>query len=1473
MLSSSPLEAFHNEPISKGTALTSSPSPAQNVFFLLRMADKFERDGNITESVKSAETALLMRKAMSDEACVDFPEPMHKQALSLIQKCNGMAVGEFQSSRYDTALFLLNKALFLSSAAADTNCFGMHEHDRLRLRAATLNNLGCLEKRRENIREALDYLQSAVEIETLVDSDVGASPSTCLNLCTLFNRVGRHDEAVAAAERAISALHFQSQQGHDNMPQYVNMLMVAYYNLGVSVECAAKAGCISKAIDAYSRTVDIHHEHGGGLQSATCDSATEALRRLRAQQVEYPVARLGASTDAHVYASQLPPIRRPGESAPRPAIAQSLAKLAPMASANVPTNFDAGRAPKPPAQSFTAPAPPRPFVSSLQPALSGVRQRDVSAPLVVAESTPRSKSTPRRPSLSTITGTAAVLESAAYLGDATMKHASRMQAKARRREEASERAALALVKAKRAHRRDKESQQRRDEEHEARRRDDMAAELYTRMVDSMRAEEVRRAQHAVCRITAVWRGYITRKYILILTHCVIRIQALVRSALCRIRLAAEKEEARQQEVSAAINFRRMKAAMVIQLHARRFIRRLAIIRRYKARKLREFYSARRIQVAYRLFCHRRQEAVFQRIEAERIVQQQEQARIDAAACRIQGMYRSFKLRRFARLVRSEQQRRVDAAICIQSQIRGCLARQWFKHYRLFRREQEMNSDASIRSITRIQRAWRVALAKRHLAVLRAESIVRMRNTRIHRSAIIIQCAFRCFVARSVMHPLRARRHAEEQAALAIQAAFRGFTARQMYRYQAQWRRRQAAAAVIQRWVRAVHQRVKDRSKRREGFQMRLAERAALRRTGAAMCIQTFCYSFLSLGVFSKALQRHLHRTHHAIILQSAGRRYLASRDMVTLQRISALVLAQEMRHAEMNRAAFIIQKRVRSYQAKSILEDRRARQIAAVRVQSVWRMHCARLRVAHVRMELQQAAEERALAVLQRAGRRYLRHEELRRLEAYHLAHHRQKMLRLRREEAATQIQSLWRGVATRNAVTEAKRRLMRTVIETMRIQRAWRCYTFRRSINAHIHRAVSQRQRQFKAAARIQAFWRMVLAKEYVSYVREQRFYHTVCAITIQNAWRAFTARAALVARKQQRDQRQQFLAIQHDGWVQAVTTIAAHARSLLDQRLRLVLIEARLRERVHQRERARAARLRMAATCIQSHYRGYYERTYVRGLRKEKAERDAAAALVASKRNRAALAIQCAYRCMVARMATKRRRVERRIESESLAIEKAMSARPEDVVRSLFWQHESMLKKNIQRTQAERHERIFAAARTVQSVVRMYLARRAFRAELGRRARLAAHAQHEAELLARTEEQRVATEALRNSSALRIQAAVRAFLVRKRFSNRSAPSKAMAVCDEELRDAAATRIQSAWRGYSARILAETLARARNDAIDAVSFYEAARLIQKFFRGHRVRVRLGTVGVVRRRLSAKVGQIRRDASPTGYAAPPAALY
>ncbi|KPI83900.1 hypothetical protein ABL78_7060 [Leptomonas seymouri] len=221
------------------------------------------------------------------------------------------------------------------TAAALRACFRNTPHDqqlRLTLRVSTLNHLGCLEQRRGRLDAAITFLRMAIRLATQVeaqavdgaysDAAIAVSKaniaSTYLNLCTVLNAVGRYAEAVHACERVVPLLHqalqetvatapsiaanastSQKQKADDRVPEQTpvpdseearvaTMLVVAYYNLGVSLERQNAAGRGGKHRDqngpqlAFQQAVQISRAYH--LVPASCRSIEAAMRALHQPQ-------------------------------------------------------------------------------------------------------------------------------------------------------------------------------------------------------------------------------------------------------------------------------------------------------------------------------------------------------------------------------------------------------------------------------------------------------------------------------------------------------------------------------------------------------------------------------------------------------------------------------------------------------------------------------------------------------------------------------------------------------------------------------------------------------------------------------------------------------------------------------------------------------------------------------------------------------------------------------------------------------------------------------------------------------------------------------------------------------------------------------------------------------------------------------------------------------------------------------------
>jgi hypothetical protein len=340
-----------------------------------------------------------------------------------------------------------------ATAAALRACFRDTPHDqqlRLRLRASTLNHLGCLEQRRGQLGAAVATFRMAIRTATLsakisdsrtstdavavADNDANLA-SAYLNLCTALNAMGRHAEAVQACERVVPLLQQALQEavasgrscyaitaasqkpqaddggglaeGDDTPSSMQNteaarvatMLVVAYYNLGVSLERrdASDSGHSSHRRKpggdgpkwAFEQAVQVSHAYH--LVPASCSSSgiEAVMRALRdphqqqqhkdtygtrgnsgvaAEEQSTPpsqksgqiAARGGDAVAAPPPVSRLPP-RPPSKGSPARQPAQSLPRIAavPAGSAAGPTQ----RLPRPPSLSSSSvfPSPPPPL--------------------------------------------------------------------------------------------------------------------------------------------------------------------------------------------------------------------------------------------------------------------------------------------------------------------------------------------------------------------------------------------------------------------------------------------------------------------------------------------------------------------------------------------------------------------------------------------------------------------------------------------------------------------------------------------------------------------------------------------------------------------------------------------------------------------------------------------------------------------------------------------------------------------------------------------------------------------------------------------------------------------------------------------------------------------------------------------------------------------------------------------------------
>merc|ERR1719161_3314214 len=157
---------------------------------------------------------------------------------------------------------------------------GATQTDRLRLRAVTLNNLGCYYKKKGRLRSALKCLGKALKIESRL-RDVKNPADTHLNICACQSQLGRHTEALEHAQAALILLQdelFSSSSEEAQAPpkERVAVMAIAYHNVAVEQEYLKK---YELSIQSYRKALEIAEKHLGpdkGITHVLQDVSTKA---------------------------------------------------------------------------------------------------------------------------------------------------------------------------------------------------------------------------------------------------------------------------------------------------------------------------------------------------------------------------------------------------------------------------------------------------------------------------------------------------------------------------------------------------------------------------------------------------------------------------------------------------------------------------------------------------------------------------------------------------------------------------------------------------------------------------------------------------------------------------------------------------------------------------------------------------------------------------------------------------------------------------------------------------------------------------------------------------------------------------------------------------------------------------------------------------------------------------------------------
>ncbi|KAG5494878.1 hypothetical protein JIQ42_02494 [Leishmania sp. Namibia] len=194
---------------------------------------------------------------------------LYDAAERLVVRCNELGVDYFKRDAFAEASPLLEYAMQLTEDDAYPLC--EVEERRRHLRGVTLNNLGCMERRRGHFSEALQYMKSSMEMTGV------ESPVAYMNTSAILIQLRLSDEAVRMAERSIELLY--------QTPEDPSLLAVAHHNLAMALEPVDPARCLEEYALAYRTACSTL-----GPESETTRSIQRSWRRYEMTRVSRTTA-------------------------------------------------------------------------------------------------------------------------------------------------------------------------------------------------------------------------------------------------------------------------------------------------------------------------------------------------------------------------------------------------------------------------------------------------------------------------------------------------------------------------------------------------------------------------------------------------------------------------------------------------------------------------------------------------------------------------------------------------------------------------------------------------------------------------------------------------------------------------------------------------------------------------------------------------------------------------------------------------------------------------------------------------------------------------------------------------------------------------------------------------------------------------------------------------------------------------------
>ncbi|ESL08951.1 hypothetical protein TRSC58_03336, partial [Trypanosoma rangeli SC58] len=185
-------------------------------------AAAFEVNGKYMESLQLLEKALHIRcnSQHASSAMPMYIGDLCEAAERLVGKINAYGVKCFKEDNYEAASTLFEYGIEMT----EPNAFPLREADDRRryLRGVTLNNYGCMERRRGHFSDALSFMRRSMECTG------EQSPVAFLNISAVQTQLRLCEDAVKSA--------MQAMQNLGSVPEDSSLLALAHHNLAMALE-------------------------------------------------------------------------------------------------------------------------------------------------------------------------------------------------------------------------------------------------------------------------------------------------------------------------------------------------------------------------------------------------------------------------------------------------------------------------------------------------------------------------------------------------------------------------------------------------------------------------------------------------------------------------------------------------------------------------------------------------------------------------------------------------------------------------------------------------------------------------------------------------------------------------------------------------------------------------------------------------------------------------------------------------------------------------------------------------------------------------------------------------------------------------------------------------------------------------------------------------------------------------------------